>query len=93
MANTVQLVRTKFTDIRSGDESLGYRIFDDYGASYGMFSEAKPSDDDGDFLHQVSDGADEEVTALIEWGTEHGMSIDGMFYTAEQVQKIFNPES
>lgn len=89
--NIVCLVRTKFTDLRTGNESFGYRIFDNYDADYGMFTDNhEPADCDKEFLCDISNGASEGVGEMIEWAIEHGIDIDGKFYGAKEVQEMLD---
>lgn len=87
--NRVSLIRTKFTDLRSGDENYGYRIYDDYAQEYSMFPDnTKPKEDDGEFLKDVSNGCPSGVTEMIDWAMEHGMYIDDVWYGAEEIQNL-----
>lgn len=89
MSNRINLIRTKFTD--SSGEYNGFRIYDDYGSEYGMFAdEAKPSDDDKEFLLQVKDNFTRQVTDMVGFGSENGMYIDDEFYDGEEIAKMLN---
>lgn len=86
--NKITLTRTKFTDIKSGQESYGYRIYDDYGSSYAMFDKAQVPERDDDFLKVVSNGCDEQVAEMIQYSLEHGMYIDDLWYSSEKIEEI-----
>lgn len=94
MSNKVNLIRTKFTDLKSGDESYGYRIYDDYSQDYSMFTDmvTRPPDDDKVFLRLVADGCPESVSQTIDWAIEHGMYIDDQWFEASEVAEMLANE-
>lgn len=95
MSNRVNLIRTKFTDLKSGDEAYGYRIYDDYCQEYSMFTDmvTRPPDDDGVFLRLVADGCPGSVAETIDWAVEHGMYIDDVWYKADEVQSMLDSKT
>ena len=63
--NRVTIEPTKFTDLRSGEETFGWRAFDDYSQAYdNTWSEKDVPKDDLDFLTRVLEVSDDETL----WG-------------------------
>lgn len=90
MSNQIQLIRTEFIALRTGDRNYGYRIFDDYDMGYGMFADNnRPPDDDIDFLREARCGATDAVAGLLDAARENGINIDGTFLTADEVLIAF----
>ncbi len=60
--NRVYIEPTKFTDLRCGEESFGWRAFDDYSQAYdNTWSKADMPDDDVVFLQRVMETSDDEA--------------------------------
>jgi hypothetical protein len=93
MSNTLTLIPTKFQDIRSGDVTYGYRIFDSYDDSYSNTWESIP-DDDMEFLKMVLDETVENYSQVVLemfnflQENEKGLDIDGTFYDFEDIKEI-----
>lgn len=91
MSNSVNLTRTKFIDLKSGEEHFGYRIFDDYSMGYSMFSSEKAEvdcslNDDKQFLINAFTGAPSEIIELVLAARdEYGLNIDGIYYDTETI--------
>lgn len=83
--NIVTITRTKFTNIESGSETFGFRIYDDNGQTYdNCFSEAECALADKELFNLICDrSSDGELSALIDWAMEHGIDIDGESYSAQ----------
>ena len=87
MSNRMEIVRTKFTDIKSGEESFGARIFDDYSCSYLNTLDTIPDDDmvllqdliDYDIFTEGFDHIREE---------KKGLTIDGVWYDYEEIHEF-----
>ncbi|HZL79795.1 MAG TPA: hypothetical protein VFC17_13245 [Candidatus Limnocylindrales bacterium] len=63
--NRVYIEPTKFTDLRSGEATFGWRAFDDYSQAYdNTWSEKDMPKDDLDFLKRVLEVSDDETL----WG-------------------------
>jgi hypothetical protein len=92
MSNIVNIIRTKFIDIKSGEESLGYRIYDDYASAYNNTIEGKIPDDDGELLRLVSNEGNDVQREMLHWALEHGIDIDDTFYEAKEVQEMLGQD-
>jgi hypothetical protein len=84
MSNTINFIRTQFTDYAG--TSYGYRAYDDYEQVYSNNFESKPSEDDREFFNQVCEdgGASSLVDAITE--NESSICIDGTFYEYEEIK-------
>lgn len=89
MSNRITVEPTKFVDVRSGQETFGYRIFDDYGCCYDNTLESIP-DDDLELLKIVCENETDGVLAMIDFVTENenGIEIGGVFYDHEEIKHI-----
>lgn len=67
--NRVFIEPTKFTDLRCGEESFGWRAFDDYAQAYdNNWSKADMPDDDVAFLKRVlAASGDEALWAILDF--------------------------
>ena len=81
--NRVYIEPTKFTDLRSGDESFGWRAFDDYSQTYdGSWSKTDMPEDDVAFLKRVlATSEDEALWAMLDFcgENERGVHIGETF--------------
>lgn len=59
MSNRLEIIRTRFTDVKSGQTSYGYRIYDDYGNGYNNMCDQHEIEDDGDLLRHAHDNCRE----------------------------------
>ena len=84
--NKINLVSTKFTNIKSGEESFGYRIYDDYSSEYNNLLDT-PIDDDLDLLAQAIEDSHEMLDFVRE--NETGVDINGTWYDWEEIQPVF----
>lgn len=76
--NRVYIEPTKFTDLRSGEESFGWRAFDDYAqACDGSWSKTDiPEDDDVAFLKRVlATSEDDALWAMIDFCSDFRQGI------------------
>ena len=75
--NRVYIEPTKFTDLRCGEESHGWRAFDDYAQAYdNTWSMTDMPDDDVAFLKRVlATSEDEALWAMIDFCNEFGRGI------------------
>jgi len=93
MSNTTHIIRTKFVDLKSGEENLGVRIFDDYEQSYSNNWKSIPTDD-LELLTKCIDegiGIDTNRTSVLNYvyETQSGIFIDDTCYEWEVIQPIF----
>ena len=89
MGNQVNFEPTKFENVRSGDTSMGFRAYDDYGQTYGNTFESIP-DDDLEFLQMVKDSDDENVSGILDYleENEEGCMIGGTWYDWEEIKDV-----
>lgn len=91
MSNPITLQATKFVNFPQGDETLGFRIYDNYGALYVNTLEAIPEDDMSLLqlvLAEYADGDINDMLSHIE-ELETGLTINGNYYEWEQIQPLF----
>jgi hypothetical protein len=91
MSNCATITSTMFTDIHNGNVSYGFRISDDYGASYGLTPTCVKND--VEILGQVLLCMCDSVIAgiidcIIE--DEFGMTINGNFYEYAEIKDIID---
>ncbi len=89
MSNRISLIATKFTNIKTGHETLGYRLYDDYEQIYDNTFESVP-DDDIEFLQMVYDRCD-EYSAILNylWETKKGININEEYYDWDEIKGVF----
>lgn len=87
MSNRVSIVPTEFVNVRSGDRTLGVRVYDDEGQSYDNTWETIP-DDDMDLIKKVLQSDDINIVGMMDFiqENEKGLSIDGNWYDWEQIK-------
>jgi hypothetical protein len=88
--NRVCIEPTRFTDVRTGAESFGFRAWDDYGQTYGNTMTKIPNDD-LEFLELVLENSDDEVLGdMIDYCLEYekGIYIGPLYYDWDKVGLI-----
>jgi hypothetical protein len=88
--NRCHIEPTKFTNMRTGNETYGYRCWDDFGQSYENCLERIP-DDDLKFLELVlNESINEVLWAIIDFCEEnqHSLEIGNMNYEWEEIAPI-----
>lgn len=91
----IYIIRTEFKDIKSGDTSLGFRIYhdddnpDNYQNAYGNILD-EVYEDDLQFLAQVVESADEKIgDMLIDCiDNEQGVFIDDVLHEYAEIEEI-----
>jgi hypothetical protein len=103
MSNQVCLVSTKFSNVKTGNVSFGYRLYDGYGATYNNTREIdnwtenqedqKFPDDDLDTLREAMElfEADNIAKAMFQFIEENegGIEIDGTWYNWNEIKELF----
>ena len=93
MSSKVNITTTEFKNIKTGNKTLGVRIYDDYGQSYDNCWENIP-DDDFDVLRKVlTDSCDSNnISAMMDFVAEHetGVCINNQWYDWEEIKHIFD---
>ncbi len=81
--NRVFIEPTKFTNLRGGEESFGWRAFDDYAQAYdNTWSKKDMPDDDIAFLKRVLETSnDEALWAMLDFcgDNERGVHVGDTF--------------
>ncbi len=65
--NRVHIEPTKFIDVRSGEEHLGFRAWDDEDQSYDNSWDAIPESDEAFFKKVLKECRDEAVNAMLDF--------------------------
>lgn len=93
MSNRVNIEPTKFENVRTGEVSLGVRVYDDEGCFYDNSWESIP-DDDLEVLRiayqQASTGVSELLAYVYE--SEKGLYIGGTWYEWDEIKSVFEQE-
>ena len=89
MSNRIELVPTLFTNVRSGETSYGYRLYDDADNVYNNMWDSIP-DDDLDCLRKMVEEAGDREYPFLSYLREYtcGMSIGGTWYEWEEIEDI-----
>lgn len=93
MSNRVTITRTEFKNIKGGESSLGYRIYDEYGQEYNNCVDEKDIDlDDLLFLELVvMETVGDVGSAMLMFirDEEKGIYIDDTWYDHDEIKHIF----
>jgi hypothetical protein len=93
MSNLVEVKRTKFTNLDGSAETYGYRIYDNYGASYCnlFFKEDELPKDDFELIKYIQEYNDEVVDAMLQYieDDQEGISIDDEFYEWKDIKHLW----
>jgi hypothetical protein len=91
MSNRLNIVPCEFHDVRDGEISYGYRIFDDESMSYDNNWDSIPADD-MQVLRKVLAEADVATHDMLEFvdNYETGLYIGGCWYEYEEVKAVFD---
>jgi len=94
MSNRVAIEPTEFINVRSGEKSLGVRIYDDYDQTYDNTWDDIP-DNDMDILKRVEESHDEKTCSLMDFIREHenGVYIGGSWYEWDKIKKIMKEKN
>jgi len=87
--NSVTIEPTKFVDVRTGGETFGYRIFDNYDCYYNNTLESIP-DDNLELLKIVCENETDGILSMIDFITENekGVEIGGVWYDFDEIKHI-----
>jgi len=90
MSNHIVIQPTKFVNVRSGNSTLGVRVYDNYGHSYDNTWDSIP-DDDLEILKLVLEMDNEVVRSMMEFIKEDQKSIEigGEYYHWESIKHLF----
>lgn len=93
MSNIVTIVRTKFVNIKTGESTLGYRIYDNYAQDYNNCLNSIP-EDDMEMLKVVGESVSDIGGSMLGFVIETGgtIMIDNEFYEFDQIKHILTPE-
>jgi uncharacterized protein YbaR (Trm112 family) len=89
MSNQITIEATKFVNVKGDGETLGFRMYDDYGQTYCNTLESIP-DDDLDLLRLVLDNTDDISAAMFEHikDNESDICINGEYYGWKTIKPI-----
>ena len=87
MSNTLYLISTTFKNDADGEESYGYRIFDDYNRQYFNCWD-KPIADDLELLKQAIFDDGQEIDEMITLHSLHGFYINDNWYESEKIKPL-----
>lgn len=94
MSNRAVLVATKFTTLHDNAETLGFRIYDEYGMEYAnTFEVGDDLENDTSLLHHAKNVCTDVGQDIIDFSIEgNGMEINGTWYESEEVGAMLNDE-
>lgn len=95
-SDRVCLVRTKFEDLRTGNATFGWRLYDNYANTYNnFFTQEDIPDDDIELLEMAVRDAvtNENVRQFFNWIIEEkdSIDIDDETYTFDQIKETLKP--
>lgn len=93
MGNQITIEPTEFINVRSGEKTFGFRLYDDYGQTYDNTWDSI-LDDDMEILKKVMKSDDAFVSDAISFirENEKGIDIGGEWYDWEQIKHIIGEE-
>jgi hypothetical protein len=96
MSNRLYLIRTKFTDLVDNNETFGWRIFDSYEHLYSNHLDNADQLFPGKDLEllkvviaALSEYPNFDPTGMVDFIKLSGIDIDGTWYDANQLKKLF----
>lgn len=87
MSNRVELVGTTFVNV-TGEQTFGYRMYDDYESMYCNLFDAVIEDDLELLRRVISDDA-ESTSAMLEFAAANGCYINGTWYDVDEILHLF----
>jgi hypothetical protein len=89
MSNYITIQPTKFTNVRTGEETFGYRIYDENGQIYDNTWKDIP-EDDLDVLERVLQEPSDVAGDMLDFVRENktGIYIGEEFYSWKQIKDI-----
>ncbi|KKN99039.1 hypothetical protein LCGC14_0142840 [marine sediment metagenome] len=92
--NRITLQPTIFINHPYGNETFGYRIYDDHGQTYSNVWDSMP-DSDMEALSRVMDDGDETAQNILGFMHEQGLGIyiGDEWYPWDQIKHLFVDES
>lgn len=92
MSNQVNIVPTIFVNARSGDQTYGYRAYDDQAMTYGNTLKDIPKDDMKFLKAVIAEGVDDTLSDMLNFVrmTKKGICIDGSEYPYEKIKDIIS---
>ena len=89
MPSLISIEPTEFVNVRSGQKTFGFRIYDDYSQLYDNTWEDIPSDD-LDVLERVVNSDSSEIKTMIDFVKEHETRIEigGNYYEFDEIKDI-----
>lgn len=90
MSNRATIEPTEFVNIRSGEKSLGVRVYDDFDQAYDNSWDEIPKDD-LDILRKVQESSDEKINAILDSVqiNEKGITIGGNWHDWDEIKGCF----
>ena len=87
MSNRVTLQRTVFNNYGTEEKTFGFRLYDDFGQTYGnMMAEKDLELKDEAFFNKVcNENAGDNADVMIDWALEHGIYIDDNWYEGKEL--------
>jgi len=90
MSNRISIDPTEFRNVRSGQKTLGVRVYDDYSTAYDNNWDSIP-DDDLDVIEKVLECDNKEIQAIMDFVKEEkkGIDVDGTYYDWDEIKEVF----
>ena len=92
MSSRLNIVSTKFENVKSGSITYGVRVFDDYSNSYDNCWENIPENDFDVLRKLLKEGCSDNIADMLEFVKEHkqGVCIDEQWYDWDEIKHIFD---
>lgn len=96
MSNRLTIEPTKFVNIRTGSETFGFRMYDDFAGVYANDWDVLP-EDNMQFLQEVIQRVpqyDEETQNMLGYVEEHekGIYLADVWYDWDQIKHLFEED-
>jgi hypothetical protein len=89
--NMITLQATKFVNMPSGEETFGYRMYDNHGQAYNNTLEKIP-EDDLELLEIVMQSDEIQISDMLDFLLEYakGLYINGEWYNWCDIKHLWN---
>ncbi|UCG02539.1 MAG: hypothetical protein JSW11_00815 [Candidatus Heimdallarchaeota archaeon] len=87
--NIVTIQPTEFKNVRTGEITYGFRMYDDHGQTYDNTWETIP-DDDMEVLSLIMESSDKETEEMIDDTIGTGLYIGNEWYPWKEIEHLWD---
>jgi hypothetical protein len=91
MSNRVNLVSTKFVNVKENHETFGFRMYDDEGQEYDNTWKEIPENDLDVLAKVINESKNIQIMSMLDCIDENkeGIFVDSEWYDWEQIKHLF----